>query len=70
MPKRLITILGGTAVVLFILGAMLGSSGKTDGETDTAQQISNIVMPVSVLLGLATLIVIAASAARLARKGR
>lgn len=69
MPKRLITILGGTAVVLFVLGALLGSSGTTDGDPDTAQQISNVAMPIAVLLGLATLIVIAASAVRL-RKDR
>ena len=70
MPKRLITILGVTAVALFILGALLGSSGKTDGAPDTAQQVSNVAMPIAVLLGLATLIIIAASAARLARKRR
>jgi hypothetical protein len=70
MPKRLITILGGITVLLFILGALLGSSGTTDGETGTAQQVSNIVMPISVLLGVATLVVIALSAARLSRKDR
>lgn len=69
MPKRLITILGGSAVVLFMLGALLGSSGTTDGDPDTAQQISNVAMPIAVLLGLATLIVIVVSAARL-RKDR
>ncbi len=70
MPKRLITILGGSAVVLFIVGALLGSSGTTDGDPDTAQQISNVVFPIAVLLGLVTLIVIAVSAARLARKSQ
>jgi hypothetical protein len=70
MPKRLITILGGSAVILFVLGAALGSSGTTDGETDTAQQISNIVFPLSILIGLATLVVIVVSAIRLAKKDR
>lgn len=67
MPKRLITILGGSAVILFVLGAALGSSGTTEGDPDTAQQISNIVFPLSILIGLATLVVIAVSAIRLGK---
>lgn len=70
MPKRLITVLGGSAVALFLLAAALGSSGKTDGDPDPAQQVANIAFPLSVLLAVVTLGVIVVGAVRLARKGR
>ena len=68
MPKTLIAWLGGTAVVLFLLGVALGSSGKTDGDPDTGQQIANIVMPLGVLLALAVIVILVVSAIRLSRK--
>jgi hypothetical protein len=68
MPKRLATSLGASAAVLILLGIALGSSGKVDGKTSTAQSISNVVFPLGILLALATLVVLAVGALRLRNK--
>jgi hypothetical protein len=70
MPKRLATSLGASAAVLILLGIALGSSGKVEGKTSTAQQISNVVFPLGILLVLATLVVLVVGAIRLSRKDR
>ena len=70
MPKRLIAWLAGTALVLFLIGIALGSEGKTDGETTTAQQVSNVAFPVAVLLALIVIVILAVSAIRLGRRSR
>ena len=66
--RRFVAASAAEGAAYVVLGAALGSSGTTNGDPDTGQQISNIVFPLSILIGLATLVVIVVSAIRLSKK--
>ena len=70
MPKRTLIWMTGAAILLFLIALPLGSEGTTEGDPDTAQQIANVLFPLSILLLLATAVVGIVSAVRLARRGR
>jgi branched-subunit amino acid transport protein len=57
MPNRALTILLAVAAAALVLTALLGSSGKTDGDPSTSQQIANVTMPIFVLATAAAIVV-------------
>jgi len=65
MNKKMIVSLAATSALLFLISIPLGSSGVTEGDPDTAQQIANVLFPLSILLALVVLGIVVVSALRL-----